>query len=684
VRTRERSGGAGAGWTRRATRIALSVSVLVCAADVRGRAEQPQDLAGQSLEDLMKVEVTSVSKKGQTLSRTAAAVFVITQEEIQRSGATNIPDVLRMVPGMDVAQINANTWAVSARGLNGQFSNELLVLLDGRNVYTPSFGGVYWDTMDLPLENIERIEVILGPGASVWGENAVNGVVNIIRKKAGETKGGMVSAGAGNTDAGFATAQYGGSITERVDFRVYAKYFDQHDERSNESGDAGDGWHVLRGGFRTDTTLSGKDTLTVEGDMYTGREGDPTYVLSSILAPGPQEVELFINVSGGFFQTMWTHTSSERSDFTVMGSFDTYERSDLLEDHRKTASFEFRHHYRWKERQELVWGGAYSHSDGTSNGSNWISLVPPNQSESVFSGFVQDEIAAIPDKLFVTLGSKFESNTYSGFSALPTARALYAFSEKRSIWAAVSRAERTPAEIDTSLRLNAGAVTEPNGMLAAISAFGNPHVKDEGDIAYETGFRTMVNPRLSIDLAAYYNDYDHQISSEPQAPFIETTPAPAHLVLSTIDENLIFGETHGMEISAKWKVTDWWTLDPSYDFERIHMHRAAGSQDTETGPDTEGSDPHQHGRVRSRVDVTKSLTWNASAYFADRLEAQGVPSYTRLDTNLIWRLSEKLTLGIYGQNLLRDRHLEFFDPGSSSTRSTQIRRSGYAKLTWRF
>jgi iron complex outermembrane receptor protein len=418
--------------------------------------------------------------------------------------------------------------------------------------------------------------------------------------------------------------------------------------------------------------------------MYTGREGDPTFALSSILAPGPQQVEALINVSGGFIQTMWTHTSSDRSDFTLMGSYDTYERSDLLNDHRNTASFDFRHHYRWKERQEMVWGGTYSYSDSTSNGSNWSSLVPPNQSESVLGGFVQDEIAAIRDKLYIAVGSKFERNSYTGFNAMPGARALYALSERRSVWAAVSRAERTPAEIDTSLRLNEGAVVQPDGTLAAISSFGNPHVKNEGEVAYEAGFRTMVSPRLSVDLAAYYNDYDQQISEEPQAPFVETTPEPPHVVLSTIDKNLSFGETHGMEISAKWRVTDRWTLDPSYDFERIHMHREAGSQDTETGPDTEGSDPHQHGRLRSVVDVTKLLTWNASAYFTDRLLAQGVPSYTRLDTNLIWRLSEKVTLGIYGQNLLRDRHLEFFDPGNSSTRSTQIRGSGYAKLTWRF
>ena len=675
----------------RAGMLAAMAAVMVCAG-ARGQDKQEaqdtkqkaQDLADTSLEDLMKVEVTSVSKKEQSLSRTAAAVFVITQEDIERSGATNIPDLLRMVPGLDVAQINANTWAVSSRGLNGQFSNELLVLIDGRNVYTPTFGGVFWDTLDLPLENIERIEVIRGPGAAVWGEDAVNGVVSIIRKKASDSKGVLVTAGGGNTDPGFATVQYGDSIKQKVDYRAYVKYFDIHDMRGMGGGDGGDGWHVLRGGFRTDTALSDRDSLMVEGDMYTGREGDPTYMLPSILAPAPLQAQFFIDVSGGYVESIWRHTQSSRSDFTVTGTFDTYERGDLLDDHRKTESLDFRHHYQLSERQELVWGATYRHTSGESEGSNWLSLVPPNQTENIFSVFVQDEIAAIQDKLYVTLGSKFENNTYSGFAAMPTARVLYQVNRRQSMWAAVSRAVRSPAETDTSLRSNVGAVTLPNGTPAEISAFGNPNIKDEGLVAYEAGFRTMITKRVSLDLAAYYNDYDNQITSEPEAPFTETTPQPTHLVLPTIDENLGYGETHGAEAWLKFKVNDRWTLDWSYDFERIHMHPMEKSQDFSTGPETEGSTPHQQARFQSSTNLTRTLSWNLSADFTDRLEAQGVPSYTRVDTNLIWKIRENVKFGIYGQNLLRDRHLEFFDPDDSSTRSTLIRRSAYAKLTWRF
>jgi iron complex outermembrane receptor protein len=671
---------------RTGVRVVVAMATLAWCAMARAQTapQKTDDLADASLEDLMRVEVTSVSKKEQTLSRTAAAVFVITQEDIERSGATNIPDLLRIVPGLNVAQINASTWAISARGLNGQFSNELLVLVDGRNVYTPSFGGVLWDSLDLPLENIERIEVIRGPGATVWGENAVNGVVSIIRKKAGETKGGLVSTGGGNTDPVFSTVQYGGSIKERFDYRAYGKYFDVHDMRGNGVSDGGDGWHMLRGGFRTDSVLSDRDSLVVEGDMYTGREGDPTYTLPSILSPAPVPIEIFVNVSGGYLESIWRHTASSRSDFAITGTYDTYERADLLKDHRKTESLDFRHHYTLSERQELVWGATFRHTAGESAGGTWLSFIPPDQSENIFSVFVQDEIAAIQDRLYLTLGSKFENNTYSGFAVMPTVRALYQLNRRQSMWAAVSHAVRSPAETDVSLRTNTGAVTWPDGMVAAMSSFGNPHAKDEGLVAYEAGYRTMLTPRISLDLAAYYNDYDNQNTDEPEPIFVETTPQPTHLVLPTILENLSHGEAHGAELSAKWKVNDRWTVDGSYDFERIHMHRSAGSLDFASGPSTEGSTPHQQARLGSALNVTNTLSWNLAADFTDRLIAQNVASYTRLDTNLIWRVTNKITVGLYGQNLLRDHHLEFFDPDGGSTRSTLIRRSAYAKLTWRF
>src|ERR1700733_11784866 len=249
-----------------------------------------QDLPQLSLEDLMNTKVTSVSKKEQSLSRTASAISVITSEDIRRSGATNIPDLLRMVPGVDVAQINANTWAISVRGLNGRFSNEVLAMVDGRDVYTPTFGGAFWDLLDLPLEDIERIEVIRGPGATMWGANAVNAVINIITRKAAETRGGMVVAGGGNLDQGFGTVQYGGGLGKSTDYRVYTKYFNQDHMPGLTGQDGADGWHLLRGGFRSDSRLSTKDTLMVQGDLYTGKEGNPSTSLP-VTSPGVQDID---------------------------------------------------------------------------------------------------------------------------------------------------------------------------------------------------------------------------------------------------------------------------------------------------------------------------------------------------------------------------------------------------------
>ena len=661
--------------------MALSLCGVVCPQET---GQKPGDLASASLEDLMKVEVTSVSKQEQSLSRTPAAVFVITEEDIQQSGARNIPDLLRMVPGMDVAQINASTWAVSARGLSGEFSNELLVLIDGRNVYTPTFGGVYWDSVDLPLENIARIEVIRGPGAAVWGENAVNGVVNIIRKKAASTHGLLVTAGAGTAETAFGTVRYGGAIGNKVDYRLYAKYFDERPMGAIDRPEAGDGWHLLRAGTRTDTQLSNSDTLTVQGDMYTGREGNPTLTLPSIFAPGPVEAEQTVNLSGGFVQSIWNHTFSERSDTTLSGSYDAYKRSDAVNDHRRTVSLDFQHQFLFGGRQSFVWGATYRFTTAESTGSARVELLPQNQTETIYSFFAQDEIEAIAGRLYITLGSKFENNTYSGFEAMPTARAVYQFSPRRMGWVGASRAVRSPAELDTSLRANEGAFIEPDGTLAVVSIFGNAKAKDEELQAYEAGYRMTVGRTVSVDLAAYYNRYNHRTSDEPGAPFFEATPGPPHLVIPLDEQNLQYGETHGAEMAAKWKVTSRWTIEPSYDFERMHFHARAGSQDVQSGPLTEGSDPRQHGRIRSHVDLGQNVAWNLAAYYTDRLTVQGVPSYTRIDTNLIWRMREDVTLGIYGQNLLKDTHLEFNDPLRSSALSSLIRRSAYAKLTWRF
>src|SRR5579863_1408026 len=289
-------------------------------------ARQP-DLSEVSIEDLMNIEVTSVSKKEQKMSQAAAAIFVITQEEIIRSGATNIPDLLRMVPGMDVSQINANTWAVSARGFNDQFSNKLLVLIDGRAVYTPLLGGVNWDTQDVPLEDIDRIEVIRGPGAVIWGANAVNGVINVVTKRAADTQGTLVTAGGGTEGQAQATVRYGGTIRGRTSYRIFSDYFTHGTLPAVGGGSDDDDWHLLHGGFRADTNISTKDSLTVQGDLYSGEEGATIIHLFSVDPPVIGNLGVLNRLSGGNVLGRWDHTFSSRSDTTFQFYFDNYERT---------------------------------------------------------------------------------------------------------------------------------------------------------------------------------------------------------------------------------------------------------------------------------------------------------------------------------------------------------------------
>ncbi len=661
----------------------LCLAVVALMAIPAWPQEIPQDLSNKSLEDLMNIEVTSVSKKEQKLSRTASAIFAITAEDIRRSNATNIPDLLRMVPGLDVAQINANTWAISARGFNGRFSGELLVLVDGRNVYTPTFGGVFWDVLDLPLEDIERIEVIRGPGGSVWGANAVNGVINIIQKKASETKGPMIVAGGGNIDQAFGTTQYGATVSKGVDYRVYAKYFNEDHLDAPNGQNGGDGWHVLRGGFRADSNLSPHDTLTVQGDIYSGREGNPSVFLPSVTSPGLQDFDPQIDLAAGYLQSIWSHVYSNRSDSTLAVSLDVYDRDDVLREVRRTFSADFHHHFAWGEWQDFVWGLGYRYSSSHTDGNLSVSLNPADLNTQVFSSFIQDEIALVPDRLYMTVGAKLEHDYYTGFGLWPSARAAWNLNGHHMLWTAISRAGRTPTSIDTALRLNFAGFNEPNGTPVLVGIEGNPHYKSEPLLAYEAGYRTTVLRRLTVDFTAYYNTYAGLQTTEPATPVFENTPPPPHLFLPMTLENLMHGETHGAEITANWKLTSRWTLSPGYSFERIHMHVSPSSQDPQSALTLEGGAPHHQAQLRSHLDLPHGLAWDTSAYFVDRLSVFNIPSYTRLDTGLSWQITKGISVNLAGQNLIRNEHLEFVD-ATESALSTFIKRSAYAKFTWRF
>ena len=662
--------------------ILLGLASLAVSAPLARSQQKDVDLASQSIEDLMNVKVVSVSRTEQTISRTAAAVFVISQEDIRRSGATNIPDLLRMVPGMDVAQIDQNTWAISARGFNARFGNELFVMVDGRSVYTPSFGGVFWDTLDLPVEDIERIEVIRGPGGSIWGTNAVNGVINIITKKASDTKGALVTAGGGNLDQGFGLVQYGGG-KGNTDFRVYTKYFDQSFLPAATGGGNGDGWHALRGGFRTDTAISQKDSLTFQGDMYAVREGQPTFSFPTIMTPAPIPIDLLSDISGGFVQGIWTHAISPSSGTVLQVSYDRYERDDTLGDNRGLLNLDFSHHFAWGSRQNLVWGANFLDSNSRSHGTLYTSFVPANLNLRVYGTFIQDEIALIPDKLYLTGGVKLEHNHYTQFNLMPSLRVAWTPTADQTVWAAVSDAVRSPAQLDAGFRSDFGSFPGPGGVPVVLSFLGNPDVEDESLVAYELGYRRTIRKNLSVDFASYFNDYNHQETTEPEPEFFEDSPAPPHYVMPFTYENLMYGATEGFEMFGTWKVTNRWTLNPGYAFEGIHMHLRPNSQDTSSVAAAEGASPDHSAQLRSRVELPHGLVWDTSAYFVDRLTDPIEPSYTRVDTQLEWKFTEDGSISLVGQNLAQGLHAEFLDD-TGSTRTALIKRSAYIKFTWKF
>ena len=637
------------------------------------------DLTQISLENLMNMEVTSASKKEQKISQVAAAIYVISQADIRESGALNIPDLLRMVPGLDVAQVSSSAWAISARGFNLQFANKLLVLIDGRAVYTPLFGGTFWDTQDVPLEDIDRIEVIRGPGGTVWGANAVNGVINIITKKAADTQGALVTGGGGTRAQEFGTLQYGGKIKKDTSYRIFAKYqnSDASPDLNEQNGE--DGWYLLHAGFRADSKLSSKDSLTVQGDIYTGEEG-AVIVHSVFTPPGNVNVQEVAAVSGGNLLGRWDHVFSSRSDTTIQLYFDKYDRGGPESDEvRDTVDFDFQNHIALGARHDLIWGAGYRHTADLDIGTVDQAFLPPRHSAGLFSAFVQDEITLKPDRVALYLGSKLENNYFTGFDAQPSARVIWTPSDRRTFWAAVSRAARTPTRRDIGLDAALAALPGPT----EVELVGNPRFESEHLIAYEAGYRAQPTDRLSVDLTVFFNNYHGLESIEPQPSFIDQSSTPPLTIQPLQLSNLMYGTSEGVETYLRWKVTNRWTLSPGYSFLEMHLHLKPTSQDSVSVADTQGSNPGHQAQLRSHVELSSKFAWDTNAYFVGALPAQFVPSYTRLDSQLTWRLGEHLQLSVVGQNLVKDHHEEFND-FLQIVNSTQVKRSVYAKLTWRF
>jgi iron complex outermembrane receptor protein len=645
----------------------FSVAALLSSASMAVAAEEV-DLKGMlslSLAELSEIEVTSVSKKAEKETEAAAAIYVITQDDIKRSGATAIPELLRMAPGITVTQAGAHSWTVTARGSNDQFSNKLLVLMDGRTIYSPLFSGVIWDVQDTMLEDIDRIEVIRGPGATLWGANAVNGVINIITKHAKDTQGGLAVASAGNSVKGIGALRYGGKIADNSYMRAYAKQTAYNSQDLVAGGSANDNWKKSQAGFRSDSTLTDTDTLNLQGDVYKVDE-DANFTIPDLAAPGFSRVAHGTKATGVNVLASWEHTHSEDSKTTVQGYIDrTTYKTTFFNDTTTTADLDVQNVWtRWKG-QEIVWGAGYRliHSENDPQSAQY-SLTPKTRTDGLFNAFVQDKISLVPNELFLTLGSKFEKNDYTGVEIQPSARMSWLPTDNQTLWASVSRAVHTPYRFTDDATQALGVVAGP----AYASFVGNRALKSEELIAYELGYRIQPTKSLSFDLAGFYNEYDDLFQTSYGAP---TTFLPI------VVNNTSGGKSVGAEFATKWNISQDWQLAGSYSYINLTFDKKDS-----VATNFVGKHPKHQFNIRSNYTFPYDIQMSNALYYVSELNGVGIDGYYRFDTRLSYSVAENIELSLAGQNLLRSSHKEFtpFAYGAA----TEISRSVYAGLAVKF
>ncbi len=646
----------------------------------------PEDLTELSIEDLMNIEVTTVARKSERLADAAAAVFVITSEDIQRSGATTIPDLLRMVPGLQVARMDANKWAVSARGFNGRIANKLLVLMDGRSVYTPFYSGVFWDFQDTLLNDIDRIEVIRGPGAALWGANAVNGVINIITKPSRDTQGMLVSMGTGTEELNMSAARYGGQFSSEGYYRAYVKGFERDNATDTDGETTHDAWSAIRGGFRIDIAASGRNDLTLQGDYYNGQEDDTT--AAPILTPPYNDLrETTGKFHGGNLILKWLKNVSAKSDMGLQVYYDhTLRESALLNTMRKdTLDVDFQHRFPLGRRHDLVWGLGYRlDHDETAEGTT-VNFFPHENDAHLYSAFLQDEIELIAEHVYLTLGSKFEHNDYTGWEVQPNGRLLWTPAENQSVWAAVSRAVRTPSRAENDARFTQLTLPpDPTTMqpLSQVVLEGSDDFESETLVAYELGYRFKPIERLSVDVAGFYNEYDDLRTVELDRTDFSQVPVggPGYIIYR--GANKMSAITKGIELALEVAATENWRLKGAYTYLTMALDLDNDSSDTFSEIQEEESPQHQIS-LRSLLHLGHQVELDLWLRYVDQLTGSDIDDYLTLDARLGYRPSASLLVELVGRNLIEPSHPEF-SPEFVATSPSEVERSVYGKISLNF
>lgn len=636
----------------------------------------------------MNIEVTTVSRQSQKLIDVASAIFVITSDDIRRSGATSIPDALRMAPGVQVARVGTDKWAVSVRGFNGLYANKLQVLMDGRSVYSPIFSGVLWEQQDTLMADIERIEVIRGPAATSWGANAVNGVINIITKKAADTQGTFLTAGGGSFEHGFIGARYGGKINAQTPFRIYAKGFTRDNTTSLSGENIHNQWHSARGGFRVDHTR-GNDEFTLQGDLFYLSKGD-TLSRETIQLPGHIATSgLRGHQEGGNIRFRWNRTFSEQNSIMLQTYYDTNQTRLLPigKTHDERFDIDFQHRFPLYDRHDLTWGANYRLYHNRISETELVKFRPPEQTNHLISAFIRDDITLISDRLLLSLGTRIEHNDFTGFEIQPNGRLMWTPNERNSIWMSVSRAVRTPsrAENDVTNTVgqldSAGTFTLPIPILLTLQ--GNSGFNSEKLIAYELGYRHQFSPQASIDVAGFINDYS-QLRDLSFGALTLSTGLPQQFILPATVNNQASALTYGFETSIDWQPLSNWRLQSSYSF--LDMDISANKELKGLDPITAGADkisPQHQLSLRSNYDISEKLQLNLWLRYISKIAFYDIPDYVTMDAKLAFKPYKNIELFLVGQNLFAESHREFVADTIPSIPSV-IPRGIYVGARWHF
>lgn len=663
----------------------ISIHFLFCSIFLLGSpAVFAQDLVDLSVEELMDVEVFSVSRRQQTVFESAAAVDVITSEEIRRSGATRLPEVLRLVLGVHAKHIDANKWAVTVRGFNNRFANKLLVLIDGRSVYSPLFAGVWWEVQDLPLDIVDRVEVIRGPGGTLWGANAVNGVINVITKRADETQDTFVKGGYGPEERGFGSVTHGGRLADNTFYRVYGKGLRRDALVDSVKRAEADDWHMLRGGFRIDE-VDGATTWRISGEAYDGRLSQTMEDGAAFTIPYMREYDYETEVAGRHILVNLTHHFETGAEFQFTGYYDWTTRADtVFAGTWHTVGFDVQHRFALGKRQSVVWGGEFRITRDQLGQSHRFTFNPDRRTTRVFSGFVQDEIHFFGDRLRWIFGSKFEHNDFTGVEVLPNVRVAWTDPD-HTLWGAVSRSVRLPTrgEADTHhLDFVAPLSETPNAPIVVFQLVGNPEMKSEKLVAYELGYRRRFSNGFTFDLVTFYNRYTDHFSGEPHSIEFDNGVSPVRIYTSYTAKNKMSGNTFGGEVVGEWQVLEGWRLRGGYAYLNMNMKLNPDSEDPGTLEFVADNPTHRF-MLWSLWNVTPQIELDAVGYYTADLPEHRDGAFFSLDVHANWHVTPAFSISLVGKHLV-GYHRIGLDPEVVDTQATYNQRNVFGALSWKF